>query len=305
MAAATEQNNARDNKRSAINPSGDEIDARYLTLEEIHQEELNLLLKFQKLCNDNNLKFSLAGGTLLGAVRHKGFIPWDDDIDVTMPRQDYESFLRLSKDFAKDFKYKIELFPGYTNSPLLFKFVSSEVRVKERFVADTRGLWLDVLPVDVLPNSEIDITNIYSKAKRLRNVVVLASADASEAKTKVKKALKPLAKKVITFCRIDQICAKKLDSLSKSFNEQKTDSIGGIAWGLYGAGERIPATAFVDMPLLEFEGFHFPVYSCWDAYLTGLYGNYMKLPPEDQRQTHELKAWRVADFSVANTKDGE
>ena len=80
-----------------------------LSSEEIKQIELNLLLKLDEICKKYKLRYYLCGGTLLGAVRHKGFIPWDDDIDVLMPREDFEKLLRLEK--KQKMRWK-RLFPG-------------------------------------------------------------------------------------------------------------------------------------------------------------------------------------------------
>ena len=77
--------------------SSHDTEHAYLTLDQIHAEELETLVDFDEFCNEHGLRYSLAGGTLLGAVRHKGFIPWDDDIDVGMPREDYERFLQIAQ----------------------------------------------------------------------------------------------------------------------------------------------------------------------------------------------------------------
>ena len=73
-------------------------------IDTIHNLQLKLLCFFDKVCKENNLNYFLAGGTLLGAVRHKGFIPWDDDIDVAMPRKDYEKFIDISENFKEEYK---------------------------------------------------------------------------------------------------------------------------------------------------------------------------------------------------------
>lgn len=120
---------------------------RILTEKETKRELLNMLIVFSNLCYKNNLKFYLAGGTLLGAIRHKGFIPWDDDIDVCMSRNDYEK-LKLIKEKIND----VYAISEPKNYPFL-KFVNLSSIVDSKFNDSEKHLWLDIMPVDGLPEN--------------------------------------------------------------------------------------------------------------------------------------------------------
>lgn len=96
----------------------------YLTPNEVKAEELAMLVEFGDLCKREGLRYSLAGGTLLGAVRHKGFIPWDDDIDVSMPRPDFDSLVALARSGALPINRSLEPYSGNWGHPVFLKFNS-------------------------------------------------------------------------------------------------------------------------------------------------------------------------------------
>lgn len=268
------------------------VSRRYLSLKEIQKEELSLLKEFRTICEKNNLVYSLIGGSLLGAVRHKGFIPWDDDIDVGMPRSDYERFVQILGSYNDDCRFGIELIPEHSTHPCLVKFVAKDVFVQQKYKEKAK-LWIDVLPIDGLPADDSKVESIYKKAKRLRKFIQLSQAVPGEGKTAAKGQLKRLLVPLVKTFSLGDKAGAKLDALAKSNHGSETGFIGIITYGMYGPGERIPLTALEEMPLFDFEDDKFPGFSCWDSYLRGIYGNYMELPPEEKRHTHELKAWRV------------
>lgn len=265
---------------------------KYLSLKEIQQEELKLLKEFRSICEKNGLIYSLIGGSLLGAVRHKGFIPWDDDIDVGMPRADYEKFIALISACDEGYKYDIETFPSNSKHACLIKFISKDIYVQQRYKEEA-NLWIDVLPIDNLPASTRKVESIYNRAKILRSVIQLSKALPGEGKTALKAQMKRFAVPLINHFSLAEKAAKQLDVLAKKCNSSSTGFIGIVTYGMYGPGERMPDTALQNMPLFEFEDDKFPGFSCWDEYLHGIYGDYMELPPEDKRHTHEIKAWRA------------
>ena len=121
-----------------------------ITPEEIKKIQLDLLIQFAEFCKKNNLYYCLAYGTLLGAIRHKGFIPWDDDIDVIMPRPDYEKFCKLvaEKKIATSLQ---------NNSTYPFvKIIDTRTLVRERFAQKEEvGIWIDVFVLDGNFNNRI------------------------------------------------------------------------------------------------------------------------------------------------------
>ncbi|SEI96981.1 lipopolysaccharide cholinephosphotransferase [Kandleria vitulina] len=260
---------------------------RKLNLDEIKKTELDILLELQKVCDAHGLRLYLAGGSLLGAIRHKGFIPWDDDIDVCMPRPDYMKLIHLEDEFSKHLK--LVCYENGTDSYPFMKLIDTRTKVKEKYMQEdaSSSLWVDILPVDGLPDKEEEIEKIYKKTNFYRKLLKLNWANPNEGKTRLKRMLKRF---VIPFAKIYGIdkCNKKILEQAYKVPFDKANKAGVVTWGLYGKGEAMDKEKFLKSDDVLFEGYTFKAMSCWDEYLTGIYGNYMELPPIEKRQTHEM-----------------
>lgn len=265
---------------------------------EVKQYVLGILLDLQKVCEVNDLTFYLSGGSLLGAIRHQGFIPWDDDVDVCMPRPDYDRLLQLSH--AKDtFPENIKLCcysEGNSQYPFI-KLLDTNTVLKQSYIEEREigSLWIDVFPVDGLPCDFSEQKGIYAEAQRIRKILMLNFAKIGEGKTRLKKLLKPL---VIPFAKLVGVrrCNEKLDRLSRHYSFEQAKNVGVIMWGLYGTGETMDRSEFKQNVSVTFEAHEFKAMSCWDSYLHNIYGNYMELPPKEKRITHELDVWVKDDI---------
>lgn len=275
-----------------------EIKMRRLSSDEIKKIELDILVSFKKICRDYNLTYRLVGGTLLGAVRHKGFIPWDDDIDVSMPRPDYMKLVALYN--------KGNVFPdhlkmvccelGNYDYPFM-KIVDIRTRCELDFSDETQGdsLWIDIMPIDGLPDSPREIRRIFKKAALIRRMLLLINAKKGMGKTKMKQLLKPF---IIPIAKI--VGARRLlnemKKLSQHYDVNTSKKIGCITWGLYSPlGETVNKKDYMDVEEVEFEGIKFDTMKSWDSYLTGIYGDYMQLPPIEKRKTHDMKAYIIGE----------
>lgn len=268
----------------------------FLTHEQIQDQELKILVNFREFCQENNLNFSLIGGTLLGAIRHKGFIPWDDDIDVCMPRCDYERFLELFSDFSSRTGYQIARYPNNKSEDSLFiKIVNPKIAVHD--IADRSRtnsfLWIDVFPYDGLPEGEAEAKQAMEKARVLRNIVWLSQTKWTFGDSLLKKVSKCLIGPIVLLFRLNKLCLKQLCKLAKQFPYEESGKVACIVWGLYGSGEILERDKFSKYQKGEFCGEFFPIISCWREYLAGIYGDYMTLPPENERKNHGLRAWFV------------
>lgn len=267
-----------------------------LNLQEIKIIELNILQYFNQFCKKNNLKYYLAGGTLLGAIRHKGFIPWDDDIDVCMNRLDFE---RLLNEFShKNENENLQICATcFQNSDVPYcKIVAKNTVVVSKFITNQTNnkLWIDIFPVDGLPEDEQTVIKIYQRCKFYRKLLLLCDANLGEGKTNFRKWAKYILKPLANLYGKQRLISK-LDYIGKSFSYDSSKFVGIVTWGLYGAGERMLKSEFEKAVEVEFEGCRFPAFSCWDSYLHGLYGDYMQLPPLEKRQTHDMEAYLLEE----------
>lgn len=256
---------------------------REIQFEEMKKIELNILIYFTEVCEENNLRYYLGGGTLLGAVRHKGFIPWDDDIDVMMPRPDFQKLLSLSINNENYNIIKLGAAGYYYN---FAKLVDTRTILEEKGIKriDGLGVYIDIFPLDGMPETPDALKKRFKELnsirKRINNTCLL----------KPKFHRNPFA--YLNACRIynsnknidlSSLQKKYLDSaLKNSFDDSEFVFAAG---GAYGARDIFPGKWFEKEIELQFENLSVKAFNGYDFYLTQLYGDYMTLPPEDKRVT--------------------
>lgn len=269
---------------------------RELTLDEIHQYELGCLTYFDKICRKYGLRYSIIGGTLIGAIRHKGFIPWDDDIDAAMLREDYE---KLSAIFVsekeKDDTYR---FINERNNEQYYYTIGRIVdkRTRIRFTTnhgdvDGMGVFLDIYPVDYIPKSYIARMGIH-----IYMTFVQLGLYATTDKIKDYSATslwKAVAKRIIfpLLCAIGKKNMYRLFYTLLGWMPKRAAYVDGLwdRWRLMDGG--FLARLFDDLSLYAFEGHQFYGFRDYDIFLRK-YGNYMELPPANQRHpSHDYEAY--------------
>ncbi|MDE5885516.1 MAG: LicD family protein [Oscillospiraceae bacterium] len=264
---------------------------RKMKLAEIQQCELGILKHFVDICERNDLRYYLAGGTLLGAIRHKGFIPWDDDIDVLMPRPDYDKLQTLAAQ-VNNGRYQIASHELKNLHYPYCKIYDTTTKIKKCYDSDKteQSLWIDVFPLDGLPKEKKKVDQIFRKSLWLRKLLTVQSSRIGTGKSKLKIMLKPITKLLLlTFVGMECV-SDQIVKLARKYDFDHCDYVGGIVWG-YGSKERMVKNEYLPAVTVPFEDMQVNAPGCWETYLTALYGDYMKLPPEDQRINHEMKAW--------------
>ncbi|MDO4614320.1 MAG: LicD family protein [Lachnospiraceae bacterium] len=267
-----------------------------LTLTEMQQVYLEMLIEFDALCRKYNLRYDLCGGSMLGAVRHKGFIPWDDDIDVSLPRPDYRRLLGLY------LKGKLEL-PGHRdlimfNNKTFARHYARYIRYDVKRTPDMAEeddcpyIGLDIFAVDGLPSREPALSREIFTIRQLRRCLLTSVEKAGTSRkgklaAAVKDIYRPALKKFGSYrlaAMLDRECRRV---------DYETAEYVGIANGMYGKKERWLKKDMLPQKMYEFEGHLFPGYENADIYLTNLYGDYMKMPPKEAQQPHGDRGYRV------------
>ena len=253
-----------------------------MTEQEFKNDTFEMLKVFAKFCEDNNLRYSLDYGTLLGCVRHKGFIPWDDDIDVSMPREDYIRLYELlkEKDFSFNSSYKLASFDNkynvnkvYPNIVNVKTITESSCRKRKYFYP----VWLDIFPCDKIDVNNFDDKNIKKHMKYAQYPIFLQK---NILKRIVKDMFKPFMK--MNF--------GKAVKLSQKYNKNEFAELHNCA-SPYGLKDIMYQKYFYDYIYGDFEGEKFRIPKDYDERLRSVYGDYMKLPPEEERKGHVNNAF--------------
>ncbi len=270
-------------------------DRMELSLKEIQETELELLLAFDRVCSEQGLRYSLGGGTLLGAVRHKGFIPWDDDIDVMMPRPDYEAFLNCCKVVPADFDLAShDTEEGYYN--LFAKLSDRNTIIIDELsqTADETGISIDVFPIDGLGETEEQAKKIFHKTdfhRELLNAAAWKRYFRSKTHSIVVEPIR-LAMYVLSRFTNPKKLIEKIEKENKK-HPFEGSVYAGCVCGSYREKEIMRTWTFENYCDMEFEGHQLKAIQNYDEYLKKHYGDYMKLPPEEKQKTHHTyKAYR-------------
>lgn len=268
-----------------------------MSMKEIQSVSLEILKKIADICDQEGLKYSLAWGTLIGAVRHKGYIPWDDDVDIQMPRPDYE---RLKDYFNKnaDALYPLRLFDNSVSGyPYMLARVSND-----DYVIDTinekpcgMGIFVDIYILDGTGDTYEDAWNYASKTCKYPRLIFLSTRKYYHFGT-TKGFFKRLFKVfVFIYAKImgkEYFERKLLSIISQKPYDQK-DYVGCVSWCERPKYAVIKKSEFEDMIDFQFENYKFKGPREYDKYLRIWYGDYMQLPPEKERIYHHLyKAYK-------------
>lgn len=271
------------------------IEEQELSLQEVKDIEFDLLKEFRNFCKNNNIQYFLAYGTLLGAIRYKGFIPWDDDVDVLVPRIDYERLIKLYQDNGIYKLYSIERTKKY-GYPFA-KLCNMTTRKVEGIIDNgvKQGIEIDIFPLDYWDDDiekAKDEVKLLKKNKYWLNIAKMSSH-------KARNPIRHIAFKCANiYSRLlgTKFWIDRIIKIGCSQNQVKSRYMGDKVWFPYNEKDIIPAEAFADVVEVEFEGEKFPAPIGYDTYLTCLYGNYLPEPPKEKQKTHHLfKAYKITD----------
>ena len=268
-----------------------------LTLREIQLEELDMLKNITDFLDKQKIQYFLCGGTLLGAVRHKGFIPWDDDIDIFIPRKDYERFLKITENNIIYENYKVTSFEKSTLSYPFCKVLNEKISINSKSSLD-KNLWIDVFPIDGYPDDYVMAKKLAKTVSKYKGIIYLHTTSFMSI-IKEHKSLKNRALKIILkpLCMIIPIkyCSKRIVTAVSKCNYDDSEFVGEIVWG-YGICERVnKKNVFSKAVKLNFENQKFNCPAGYDEYLSSIYGEYMTPPKMQNRVTHYIEAYKEED----------
>lgn len=266
-------------------------------LDILKQIELELLDEFVRICNKYKLNYFLSGGSCLGAIRHSGFIPWDDDIDVSMPRDDYQRFIELAP-IELNSQYVLQCYETEENCGLIFAKIRKKgtvySEVYSHHIDMSQGIWIDIFPYDYLPDNTNEQEKQYRKVQFYKNLYIIKSGyKLPQGKRGVSALAYYFAKIMLYFVPRKFL----IEKLAKSMTLFKAGGEWVIPFG--GAHtfneERMPSSMMEEYIDVPFEGRTCKTLKQYDKYLSKLYGEYMQIPPEDKRPSG---FHNVYEFSV-------
>lgn len=273
------------------------METKKLNNKQVKEALLDTLVYFDKICKKYDLKYTLDAGTLLGAVRHHGFIPWDDDIDVAMPYKDYKKLISLSSEINKNNRFIIHGYSKEINDkenyiyPYL-KLEDNHTIADFKMNKDQGGAWVDIFPLNNVPaNSKLYLKYIR-KLRIYYRLLFIGNRKFKE--NKIKSGIRSLIyldrnrmrdKMIKSIDKLDELPATNY--LSETIGNCMCDTSTEVF------RKKIPVEWFDNLAELEFEGYKFCAISEYEKYLTMQYGDWRKLPPlEDRVNSHSFDLFR-------------
>ena len=265
-----------------------------LTLEEIHCETLRLYMMLDSICNQLNIDCFVIYGTLIGAVRHKGYIPWDDDFDVIMKRPDYDRFCNYCKSNDLGHYYLCNGFEDYEQGFTISRFCDLRYRYfgLDNLENPKLGLFIDIYPLDGLGNSEKDFNYVRRKKKILIKFLNLAySKQLADFKKGVLYGIGRIGAYLYAHLRGVHYWIKKIGELKNKYDFNTSENVGVIIWDY--KIRCYKKKWFEEGIVVPFENKYVKCPKCYDEILRCGYGDYMILPPLEERLAyHQYHIYR-------------
>lgn len=270
-----------------------------MSLSEIQKVNLDIMSDIHSFCVDNNIRYSLAYGSLIGAIRHNGFIPWDDDIDIMMPRPDFERFsseYKSAKGFVLSSVYDTDSFINYTR---VYDNRRTLVKCPAKPSKNEVGVWVDIFPIDGVSDdtkssrdqfvrlrhetqrimlwrkelSKLYYGNLTSKLDGLAHLIKLRLQN--------KGTIYDWHQRVVSICK------------EQTFGEtERCSSLVCMEANKYDRQELFKTNWFMSYKLVQFEDNHFYVVHSYHEVLTTIFGDYMKMPPKEKQFSHIIHSWK-------------
>lgn len=255
-------------------------------LKQIQEIELEMLLEVDRICKENNIKYSIIGGTLLGAVRHGGFIPWDDDADVAMLRPEYEKFCSIidaKLDSSRFYFQNMERTGGYRwGYAKLRRKGTLFLRENQEHMPYEQGIFLDIFPIDGTPNNRI-----LRKIHKFRCFCVRKILWSEVGKRVSRNSAQRLVYGILSM--IPDSCMKKMyRSLILKMHSDTSEVVRTLTYPAPPKLDGYYRRWFAETAPILFEGYEFEGVKDYQGWLSFEFGDYMKLPPEDKRKTHPV-----------------
>lgn len=262
---------------------------RELELKEIQAESLKIIKLIDRICRDNNLQYSLFYGTLIGAIRHKGFIPWDDDLDIVMLRNDYDKLEKYFIEHEDELKpFKIFSYKNNPKYPYMLNRVcnTSFAMVSENEEDSGMGTFVDIYPFDGFGNSKDTFLQLRSRIycsmymmKSRKHFVKTGSFIGDS----IKRILNLYAK-----CISYKSLQHKIERLSKKYSCDDSDYVSCLTWSGLSYKSCYLKSDILETVRVPFEDCELLVPKKYDVLLRKVYGDYMELPPEKDRIGHHF-----------------
>lgn len=253
---------------------------RKLSIDECKKISLDILIDLDKFCKDNNITYFLACGTLLGSIRHKGFIPWDDDIDVMMPRKDYNRFLNEYKNdnyrLLKPCEGKLYYAKLYDNRTIKYEPIYDYKKYKPI------GVDIDIFPLDGIVNDKKIIEKLYKKECFLEMLLRLSNQPIFYRKNPIK-AINRIIPRIIGSKNI----VKMIEKNAQTYSYEESDYVVRMRRSTNGFTGALPKNVYeVENGIFENNSFSIP--KGYDEWLKAFYGDYMTLPSEEKRKPSHI-----------------
>lgn len=261
-------------------------------LRQLQLIQLEMLLEVDRICKKRNIKYCIIAGTTLGAVRHKGYIPWDDDADVAMLRAEYERFCEACVEDLDSTRFYLQTHsntPGYRWGYGKIRRIGTEfVRKGQEHMPYPTGVFIDIFPLDNVPDNLL-IRRIHNLACTVIRKMLWSAVGAKSDRSAIMRGVY----RVVSLVPRDFVF-RLHNGLMRICNRKPTKMVRKLMFptpnnGHYGYYRKW----YVDLADIEFEGHLFPAARDYDEYLTFKFGNYMVPPPIEQRQGHAATRYKL------------